>query len=419
MPRGRERVPGATAVARPLSHMQRTMVVQEALAGHPMYTMPVCVTITGRLDADALERALHHVMSRHPVLLSTYDGEVALPYAGDLPALHRVTSPEPARAPALTGLWDTLFDLAGEPPVRAVLVSDPPDEHTLGLAVHHVAGDSWSLAILLRELGEVYSAVVRGERPGLGPAPDFFDHAEGEQEQDWDTAWWAARLAGVRTAPHPRAEPPGERRGMFTAAGLELDADDTRGIRALARAGRVSPAAVLFSAVSATVARDGCESVVGLPAAVRDTAAAQAVVGPLVNTLPVRTTWQAGLSGSGLLAVHAASMDESLAHKEVPYPAILRAAGTPRGPGAEPLFVHVVNVDTVTPYLPLPGLRTTTVPVAPRWANLPALWEFTWGTVGNIRGVLRAATEYFTTADARELADRFRHALRLLLLEPR
>jgi Condensation domain len=395
--------------------MQQTMVVQEALAGHPMYTMPVCVAITGRLDADALERALHHVMARHPVLLSTYDGEVALPYTADLPALRRVTSAEPA----LTALWDTLFDLADEPPVRAVLVSGPPDEHILGLAVHHVAGDSWSLAILLRELGEVYAAIVRGERPGLGPAPDFFDLTEAEQEQVWDTDWWAARLTGARTAPRPRVEPPGERRGMFTATGLELDADDTRGIRALARATRVSPAAVLFSAVSATVARDRCESVVGLPAAVRDTAAAQAVVGPLVNTLPVRTTWQAGLSGSDLLAVHAASMDETLAHKNVPYPEILRAAGIPRGPGAQPLFLHVVNVDTVIPYLPMPGLRTTPRPVAPRWANLPALWEFTWGTVGNIRGVLRAAAEYFTTTDARELADRFRHALRRELLEPR
>ncbi|GII64841.1 hypothetical protein Skr01_49260 [Sphaerisporangium krabiense] len=407
------------AAARPLTGMQQAMLVQEALTGRPMYTMPVCFSITGRVDAGALEHALHHVMGRHPVLSSTYDGEVALPYTGGLPGLRRVTGPARAGAPELAGLWDTLFDLVDEPPVRAVLVSDPPDEHALGLAVHHVAGDSWSLALMLRELGAAYGAAVRGAVPDLGPAPDFFDHAAWEQEQSWDAAWWRERLRGVTVPPRPRAEPADERRGLFDAADLELDADDTRGIRALARAARVSPAAVLFTAVSVAVAGDRGESVVGLPAAIRDTASSQATVGPLLNTLPVRTTWPAGLRGAGLVEVHAESMDDALTHKDVPYPVILRAAGLPRGPGADPLLVHVVNVDTVLPDLPLPGMRTSARPIAPRWANLPALWEFTWGTVGNIRGVLRAEAESFTSGDVRELAGRFQHALRRLLQEPR
>jgi Condensation domain len=412
--------------SRPLSDMQQAMLVQEALAGHPMYTMPVCAVITGRLDAGALEHALHHVMGRHPVLLSTYDGDVAQPYPGRPPALERVTSQAPATAPALTALWDTLFDLASEPPVRAVLVSSPPDEHVLGLAVHHVAGDSWSLALVLRELGAAYAAVASGARPDLGQAADFFDYAAWEQEQQWDGAWWRDQLRGLPAQPVAPASLPGQaepgdeaRRGMFDAVGLDLDADDTRQIRGLARTGRVSPATVLFTAVSAAVAGDRRESVVGLPAVIRDTARSQATVGPLINTLPVRTAWPAGLHGAGLLAAHADSMETALAHKDVPYPAILRAAGIPRGPGAAPLLVHVVNFDTVVAHLPLPGLHATVRPVPPRWANLPALWEFTWGTVGNIRGVLRSDAAYLGTSDASELAGRFRYALRHLLLEPR
>jgi hypothetical protein len=108
-----------------------------------------------------------------------------------------------------------------------------------------------------------------------------------------------------------------------------------------------------------------------------------------------------------------------VAHKDVPYPAILRAAGARRGTGADPLLSHVVNIDTETADLPLSGLRTTARPIGRRWAHVPALWEFTWGTVGNIRGVLRAATDSFTPTDARELAGRFQDALRHLVLDTR
>lgn len=416
------RVPDARPPsARRLSALQQAMIVQEALAGLPLYTMQVCVAVHGRVDGDALERALHHIQRRHPVLSSTYDGEVASSWPGALPGLRRVTGPSPADAPVLDELWDTQFDLAAEPPVRAVLVSNPPGEHVLGMAVHHVAGDSWSIAVVLREIGAAYAALLDGAPPDPGPAPDFFEHAEREA-QHGDVTWWRERLRGVRPGPRT-GTPAGPDSDRVTVVDLGLDADDTRDVREMAQAGRISPAVVLFAAVSTAVgaaaAADRCESVVGLTAVLRDTMSAQATVGPLINTLPVRTAWPRGLCGAGLLAAHAAALDDALAHKDLPYPEILRAAEVARGPGVGPLPVHVVNADTVLPYLPLPGTHTAVRPVPPRWAKVPALWEFGWGRVGNVRGALRVANDFCTAADASELAGRFRHALRDHLLDQR
>lgn len=407
--------------ARRLSTLQQAMIVQEALADRPLYTMQVCVAVHGRVDGDALERALHHVQRRHPVLSSTYDGEVASPWPGALPGLRRVTDPSPADAPVLEELWDTQFDLAAEPPVRAVLVSDSPDNHVIGMAVHHVAGDSWSIALVLREIGAAYAALVDGAPPDTDPAPDFFDHA-GREAQHGDVTWWRDRLCGVRPGPRTGSSA-GPDRYRVTVIDLGLDADDTRDVREMAQAGRVSPTVVLFAAVSAAVsaavAADRCESVVGLTAVLRDTTSAQATVGPLINTLPVRAAWPRGLCGAGLLAAHAEALDDALAHKHVPYPEILRAAGVARRPGAGPLPMHVVNADTVLPYLPLPGTHTAVRPVSPRWAKVPALWEFGWGRVGNVRGALRVANDFCTAVDASELAGRFRDALRDHLLDQR
>lgn len=408
------------ADARPLSAMQQAMLVQEALAGRPMYTMPVCFVLEGRVDADALDTALRHVLSRHPVLLSTCDGEVAVPHPGGFPGVRRVSGPRQTHESVLAELWDTLFELASEVPVRAVLLSASPDKHVLGLAVHHIAGDSWSLALLFRELGRAYEQLTNGQALAAEAAPDFFDHAAQDRREDWDTQWWQRTLRDVPPPRLPRSEPPVEDEcGRFTAVSLNIDADDTRGVRASARAARLSPAAPLLAAVSATVVGEGNDSVVGLPTALRDTTERQRTVGPLLNTLPVRTAWRPGVNGTELVAAHARAVDEALAHKELPYPEILRAAGLRRGSGTDPLLTHVVNLDTVVPDLPLPGIRTVYRPIAPRWANVPALWEFSWGTVGNIRGVLRAQTDFFTASDVRELAGRFRCTLRHLVLEPR
>ncbi|ATZ22051.1 Chondramide synthase cmdD [Streptomyces lavendulae subsp. lavendulae] len=412
----------------PLSDMQQSMLVHEALGDRPMYAMPLCFRITGELDTGRLEQALHHVIRRHPVLCATYDDAhaVPLPSTAPLPALRTATDgsggPGDAHMPAeLAELWEVPFDLYEEPPVRAGVISRSATEHWFALAVHHVAGDSWSLSLMVREIGLAYAALARGGPAGpADEASGFFADAAAEQDRDHDrdNAWWRGRLAGVQPQPYPRRTPPCEdERGAFLALPLGLGAAETQGIRGLARSTRVSPAVVLFTAVSAAVAAGGppYDTTVGMPAARRDTEELQAAMGPLLNTLPVRTTWTDPMSPAAVVLRHAEAIEESLAHKELPYSRILRAAGIQRLPGGDPLFLHLVNIDTEVPRLPLPGLRTSTVPIPPRWANFPALWEFGWGSVGNIHGTLRASADAFTEADAQHLRQGFQSTLRRLL----
>ncbi len=411
---------------RPLSDMQLSMLAHETIGGLPIYTMPLCFEITGAVDAPALEAALHLVVRRHPVLRSTYaDGRAA--EATDtvpLPALGVgiVRDGADGAIAALARLWETPMDLATRMPVRAGLVSVAPDRHFLGLAVHHVAGDSWSLALFLEELGTAYGALRGGRVPVLPPAPDFFAHAAEEQSRTWDLTWWRERLDGVRPQPPARTVPPtADEQGALHALGLDLDATDTRGVRELARTARVSPTAVLFTAVSLAVGHTtggettSGESTVGLPVVLRDTQELQSAMGPLLNTLPVRTTWRPDASSVELVQAHGAAIDAALAHKDVPYSRILKAAGTHRRPGSAPLFLHVVNADTETPRLRLSGVRSTLRPVTPKWAIFPAHWEFSWKAVGNIRGFLQVSADAFTAAQARECAGRFRSNLTRLL----
>ncbi|MFF1691679.1 MULTISPECIES: condensation domain-containing protein [unclassified Streptomyces] len=410
-----------TATARrPLSDMQQSMLAHEAFEDRPLYNMPLHFRIDGALDADALASALAHVVARHPVLHCLYDGAEATPADPSGAALLRDTAgsaDEAAAAVART--WQDPLDVRTSLPVRARLVSLSPDEHHFGLGVHHVAGDSWSLVLLLRELATAYNRLVGGRAPDTEPpAPDFFDHADGEQRVTWDTTWWSRQLRDVASRSHPRTDPPGEEdRCLVVSVPLALDAADTRGVRELARAARVSPASVLLTAVSLSTAPEapGGENVIGLPAVLRDTQELQKVMGPLLNTLPVQVTWDARAAADDLVRAHHDAMQDALAHKEVPYSRILRGAGGRRRPGTAPLFLHVVNVDNELPRLRLRGARTTWVPVEPTWAIFPAHWEFSWGAVGDIHGVLRASADAFDPGQTRQCAAAFRSSLSRLL----
>ncbi|MET7802712.1 condensation domain-containing protein [Streptomyces decoyicus] len=406
--------------------MQQSMLVHEALVNRPLYNMPLGFRITGRLEVPALQQALHHVIRRHPVLHSTFDEAGAVPLAPGAPLPELVLGRWEGgdeRAPVITEFWQRSFDLRREIPVRALLMSASPEDHLLVMCVHHVAGDSWALALLVRELGGAYARIVRGAvGPEETPAPDFFAYVAEERAAAQDTAWWAESLRDLKPQPVPREEPPDEdERGRFLPVGLQLDAVHTQGVKRLAHEARVSPAAVLFTAVSTAVApgpgaASGREhrSVIGLPAVLRDTRDMQETMGPLLNTLPVSTTWSPDRPAQEIVRTHAAAMESALAHKQVPYTRILKAARMRRTPGAAPLL-HLVNVDTEVPRLRLPGTRATALPMPARWATFPALWEFSWGTVGNMNGVLRTAADSFTTDQANDMAGAFRSNLAHLI----
>ncbi len=406
-------------VHRPLTDLQQSMLAHEALQGVPLYNVPRLFRLSGPVDVDALQEAFRHVVRRHPVLRCTFDADHAVE-AGDvvpLPELDlRGGLARHDAVSALAPVWETPFRPAEEVPVRAVLATVSPDEHHLALCLHHVVADSWSLSLLLRDLAAAYVRLLHGGKPDDTAAPDFFALAAAERARTWDTAWWRERLAGAPPQPRPREEPPPhDQQGTHTRMDLRLDAAATRGLRSLARLARVSPAVVLFTAVSTAVATAEAphESTLGLPAVLRDTLERQETVGPLLNTLPVRTSWTGAHSGTALVQEHHASVEAALAHKGVPYSRIIKASGARRRP--TPLYLHVVNVDNEAPRLRLPRVRVTPTPILPRWAVFPAHWVFSWGTVGNITGVLHAGLDAFTHDQATTYGERFRSSLRRLL----
>ncbi|MET8480693.1 amino acid adenylation domain-containing protein [Streptomyces clavifer] len=265
------------------------------------------MTVHGPLDTHVLGRALAGLAERHGMLRLRIDDSGAEPVQRLAPAAPLSTWYEVRACGAgqvadiETALCNQPFDLASEPPVRAVLLRQEPGLAHLLLVVHHAAADGYSLNVLAEELWSSYTALWRGDRPAPAQdAPRFAAYAattarsSGSTASDADRRYWAGRLAARGEEPlrlpydgDPDALPSGPLVQHYGS----LDAALTAGLERTAAAHDVSLFHLLLAAyvrclarwagrpdVAVNVARAGREQ--RFPDMDR-------LVGPLADTLPL------------------------------------------------------------------------------------------------------------------------------------
>ena len=248
------------------------------------------------------------------------------------------------------------FDL-GEPPcMRLRLLRHGRERHTLAITMHHSAGDGWSLGPLMSDLSAAYAAAVqRGSKKAAAqwpPPPLPIQYADVAQwqadlladatEVERLASFWRQRLRGcvsllqlATDRPRP-AQPAGTGAVLRHALGSDLVAS----LRQLAARLQASLSTVFLAAVQLLLLRmSGQDEVtVGLPTAARQQEETHALVGYLVNPLPIRCTPSEGATFADLARQAAADTTAALEHAALPLQQVVEVAGVPRLPGVNPLF---------------------------------------------------------------------------------
>ncbi|MFE4972434.1 condensation domain-containing protein [Kitasatospora sp. NPDC056651] len=355
----------------PLSHAQQRMWLMDRLGqGGALYNVPIATRVRGPLDHAALATALTGLTERHAVLRTRY------PHRGDQP-YQQVDPVTPVPLPVLdaTGpeqLADEAarpFDLATGPVLRALLLRNGPEDHTLVLTIHHIAVDGGSLRFLAADLAELYRAARDGGPNRLpSPAPAYADYARQERARDVEltaaATALAAGLSGARPLPLLRPVPPGarERRAVLHTAPLEPAV--LEGLRGLgARHGTTLYTVVLAAAFAALRNTSGQDDLVlGCASGHRARPEFRRTVGLAVNTLAVRANPSGGGSFAELLGLVRTALLDAQRHHEVPLDLVTERLGAAaRGADGTPLLsVSCDLLQTVDP-LVLPGLDTENV----------------------------------------------------------
>jgi amino acid adenylation domain-containing protein len=423
-----ERAPERSGL--PLSFAQQRLWLLDRLEpGSPVYNLALAYRVRGPLEPAFLERALGEVVRRHEVLRTTFEvpagsGEprlsVAAPGPFSLPRVDLAGLPLPIRAAAaerLTGEEAAQpFDLAAGPLFRALLLTAGAAENILLVTMHHIAGDGWSLDVLLGELSALYQG---SPLPEL--AIQYADFAAWQRR--WLTgpllesqlAYWRRQLAGAPEAldlptDHPR--PPVETsRGAHRTASLPPAL--VAAVRALSRRQGATLFMVLLAAFASLLERYTGEPdvLVGTPVANRGRKEIEGLIGFFVNTLVLRADLAGDPGFDTLVARVRDAAFGAYAHEDLPFERLVEELQPQRSLARSPLFQVelVLGVGEGGREL-APGLTLTPIPVE----NKTAKYDLTLG-LDALEGGLIATWEYRTDLFEPSTIDRWRGHFEALL----
>jgi amino acid adenylation domain-containing protein len=379
------------------------------------YVIPVLCTLRGSLDEEAFLAAWRAVVRRHEALrtrfeLDTQQGRV----------LQVITEAEPdmalgqATERQLPRLMDQLtrrpFDLTAGNLVRLRLWRTAEDTWSLGLVLHSIITDGWSLDLLIRDLNAAYTAIVDGREPDLSQPtigyPDYAVWQRGRMEGPAAEAhhrYWRDRLAGAEPLRVPGDRPETANRTFEgRSVPLPLSAEVIEGLSRFGREHNATLFMVVLAAYSYVLSRWSGQSrtLVATPVAGRGRPELEEIIGFFVNVLPLDVDLDGAATLRELLTAARDTVVEAFAHADLP----VEEEG--RKPGSPKLLRVLLNLNnTPLRQLELPGV-TSVIPERPRsGTDFDLRLDFTPRPDGGLEGWLVYAADLFGEHTARSIAD--------------
>jgi amino acid adenylation domain-containing protein len=418
----------------PLSYAQQRLWFLEQLGDlGSTYHIAKRLRLRGELHREALVRALDRLVERHETLRTTFsarDGHPEQRIGPETSRFHLVEHDLAGEAGALDALERLVageaaapFNLERGPLIRGRLVRLDDDDHVLLFTMHHIVSDAWSMGVLVDELSRLYAA-FREDRPDpLSPLPvQYADYAAWQRRWVEDrvlerqAGYWTRTLAGAPQVLELATDHPRPQRQDHAGASLrvELDAELTRGLKALSQRNGTTLFMTLLAGWAAVLGRlSGQEAVViGTPTANRGRWEIEGLIGFFVNMLALRVDLDESPTVAGLLARVKARALEAQQNQDIPFEQVVDLVQPPRSMAHTPLFqVLFAWQNAPRGDLELPGLELAPVPGAERTTAKFDLTLALSEVEGRIGGGLTFATALYERATADRLVGYLRRVL--------
>ncbi|MES1241815.1 MAG: amino acid adenylation domain-containing protein, partial [Acidobacteriota bacterium] len=378
-----ERVPRGGDL--PLSFAQRRLwFIDQIEPGNAAYNMPAALRIEGDLDFAAFEQTMTEIVRRHEVLRTRF-------VSSEVEPLQRIEPPALFVVPridlrALDGAaregealrlaneeTQAPFDLETGPVLRVRLVLLGEADTALLFTLHHIAGDAWSLEVVVREIAALYAAFSRGEASPLPELPlQYADFASWQrlwlqgEELETQLAWWKAQLSDVShvlNLPTDLPRPPVQ---SFRGGGhlFELSPELSAGLRALSRREGMTLFMTVLAAFQALLARHASQEdfCVGTPVAGRNQIETEELIGFFINTLALRADLRGAGSFRDVLRRAREVCLGAFSHQDFPLEKLVEVLHPERDLSRQPLFQVVFALEHemgAGEAVELPGLTLT------------------------------------------------------------
>ena len=425
----------------PLSFaQQRLWFIDQWEPGNDFYNMPVAIKLTGALDVGALERTLTEIVRRHEVLRTTFASEdgrpvqVIHPVAPvKLPLLELSHLPAEEREERVSQSAQAEaaqpFDLSHGPLWRAQLLRLSESEHVVLFTMHHIVSDGWSNAVLIKEVGALYSAFSAGEPSPLEELTlqyaDFAvwqrEYLQGERLEE-QLAYWRRQLHGAPTLlnlpiDHLRPAVQGHSGALHP---FFLSAELSESLNELSRRKGATLYMTLLAAFSNLLQRytQAEELLIGTPIAGRNHREIEQLIGIFVNTLVLRVDLSSDPSFGELIGRVRRVCLEAYAHQEVPFEKLVEELQPERSLSHTPFFQVMFGLqNTPQEELKLPGLRLNQIEIRREVAKFDLVLDLRESATG-IEGFFEYNSHVFESATIERMATHLLTLLEAIVAEP-
>ncbi|WP_049747250.1 non-ribosomal peptide synthetase [Mycobacterium goodii] len=438
----------------PLSFAQsRLWFLEQLQDGAGTYNMPAAFQIDGPLEVDALCAAVDDVIARHESLRTVFPDIDGVPFQQVLPArpgmwrrgeaAAAVTLPERDVVRALTSLAGHRFDLCTDIPIRVQIYSIGPERHVMGIVVHHIAFDGWSLAPMVRDLNVAYQARHQGHPPQWQPLPvQYIDYTLWQRQQFGELdnpdspitaqlAYWRETLTGLPEhlqLPTDRPHPPiADQHGATLT--IEWPPQLQQAIRQLATDNNATTFMVIQTALAILLSQLAAtpDVAIGFPVAGRTDPALDELIGFFVNTLVLRVDLTNNPTITELLTQVRQRSLAAIEHQDIPFEVLVEQLNPTRTLTHHPLIQVALAWQNLpghhTNNLTLADLHITPLPLHTHTARMDLTFSlaehFTkTGQPQGIQGTIEYRTDIYDQHTIHTLTKRLQHTLETITTNP-
>jgi amino acid adenylation domain-containing protein len=347
------------------------------------YNISFALRLTGMIDCTAIERSVNEIISRHELLqtaiieiegapvASLREGNWNLDY-------HSVTDlPEHERDSGMRRILrdhgGRRFDLATPPLLRACLIAVGDDEHVLGVTVHHIAADGYSVKIFCEELVALYQAFSIGAASPLSELPvQYSDYAVWRAENferdplESEIRYWKEKLreplpVTEMPADRPRPAKPSPDGGRL----LQLLPPETlETVRRFSQSANTTPFVTLLAAFYLLLFRYTRQNdlVIGSVSSGRGPSEIAGLIGLFINNLVLRISLEDDPTVTELIDRVRETVLGAFANENVPLERLVEAVQPHREATRAPLFQTMfVYQNRVSPLTDLHHLKSEVI----------------------------------------------------------
>ncbi len=338
--------------------------VQMGDAANCAYNESQSLRLKGELDVKLFQSAVEKLVQRHEALRTTFstDGNTLCIVASrqiEIPIIELSNLEPQEQQEKLASIWrqevEQPFDLEHGPLFRAKIIKLQPQEHLAILTVHHIICDGWSWAVLMPDLGKLYSSLQQGIVPEL-EEPDYLSEYAILQEEEADSPeaiateqYWLQQFADsvpVLDFPSDRPRPPLR---TFNAAREDwhLNPELVANLKQLGTKLGCSFMTTILGGFEVWLHRLTGQNdlVVGIPAAGQAALGQYNLVGHCVNLLPLRSQINGEKSFSDYLQSRRSAVLDAYDHQQFTFGSLVKKLVLPRDSSRIPLVPIIFNVD--------------------------------------------------------------------------